>query len=122
LIPLFVYGPLRSDGAQAGLLAGLHRDRASVRGLLYRMPNRQPAISLGGDNAIHGELVYGVPHTSLPILDMCMGVSQGARSRVQASVVCGLRTVSAQVYVHVAPASSGGRLLPKGRWRQPREG
>ncbi|NCG17825.1 MAG: hypothetical protein GWP91_02280, partial [Rhodobacterales bacterium] len=59
--PLFVVGALRSDGAQAGLLAGCRRERATVRGQLYKMPSGQPAILTQGEGWVHGELVYDIP-------------------------------------------------------------
>jgi gamma-glutamylcyclotransferase (GGCT)/AIG2-like uncharacterized protein YtfP len=120
--PLFVVGALRSDGAQAGLLAGCRRERATVRGQLYKMPSGQPAILTQGEGWVHGELVYDIPERIFSMLDLFKGVSDGLYRRVSGTSICGLRSVGAQLYIMDEPALRGGRHLPKGRWRQPRTG
>lgn len=120
--PLFVIGELRSDGAQAGLLAGCRRERATVRGQLYKMPSGQPAIVTQGQGLVHGELVYDIPERVFNMLDLFKGVSDGLYRRVPGTSICGLRSVRAQLYVMDEPLLRGGRHLAKGRWRQPRRG
>ncbi len=121
-VTLFVYGPLRSDGAQAGLLRGCKRDRATVRGELFKLPSGEPAVRVEGERLVHGELVYEVSDRVLRMLDLYKGVVGGLYQRVPGVAICGLRSVRTELYVMQNPVLAGGRLLPKGKWRQPRTG
>ena len=117
---LFVYGTLMTDGGQAGLLRGLKRAPAKVRGQLFRMPAGYPALVLGGREWAHGELVHDVDAARLALLDQYEGVDEGLYARVRAEVVVGVRPITAWTYVMEAPHRRGGRLLSDGRWRRVR--
>ncbi|MFT4627856.1 MAG: gamma-glutamylcyclotransferase (GGCT)/AIG2-like uncharacterized protein YtfP, partial [Myxococcota bacterium] len=68
-LPLFVYGTLTARGAQAGLLRGLRRAEARVRGSLWVMPAGYPALVPDGAGDVHGELVYGPSARAVRLID-----------------------------------------------------
>lgn len=116
-MPLFVYGTLMTDQAQAALLADMRRVRARVRGTLFRMPAGYPALVPGGEAWVHGELVDLADPRRLAVLDHYEGVDEGLYRRVQVPVVVGLRTLEGWTWAMSDPAARGGRILPSGRWR-----
>ena len=115
-LPLFVYGTLLSSGAQGGLLQGLRRADATVRGSLWRLPAGYPALQLGLDGVAYGELVYTPGPRLLQLLDHYEGVADGLYSRVEISVVVGLLQERAWAYVMENPRLRGGRRITSGRW------
>lgn len=115
-LPLFVYGTLLSSESHAGLLAGLGRRPARLRGRLYHLPAGYPALTLGGPDDVHGELVEAPHPDLLALLDHYEGVSEGLYARVHAPVILGLTTVRSWAYVMEDPPARGGRWLPAGRW------
>ena len=116
-VALFVYGTLMEAEAQAGLLAGMRRVPARVQGRLFRMPAGYPALVLGPEAWVHGELVDLTEPRRLPILDTYEGVEEGLYERVQVPVWIGLRTLDAWTWVMTDPEGQGGIALPSGRWR-----
>jgi gamma-glutamylcyclotransferase (GGCT)/AIG2-like uncharacterized protein YtfP len=115
--PLFVYGTLMSAGDQAVLLSGLGRSSATTRGALYHLPAGYPALMLGPDGEVHGELVEAPEARLLALLDHYEGVAQGLYRRETIDVTVGLRRVKAWAYVMDRPESLGGKRLQSGRWR-----
>ena len=120
-LPLFVYGTLMSGQGQAALLSGLTRASATVRGRLYSLPAGYPALALGEQDLVHGELVQEPNVRILGLLDQYEGVSQGLFRRCTTEVTIGLKRVTAWVYVMDCPEQRGGRLLKSGRWRSIRQ-
>jgi gamma-glutamylcyclotransferase (GGCT)/AIG2-like uncharacterized protein YtfP len=120
-LPLFVYGTLRSDGPNAGLLGARRREKATVRGLLYALPQGYPALAKG-DGEVEGELVYDVDETVLTVLDVVEGVDGELYTREVAEARMGLEPVRCWLYRMVAPLDRGGRLIRSGRWRVRRRG
>ncbi|MEQ1572535.1 MAG: gamma-glutamylcyclotransferase family protein [Myxococcota bacterium] len=114
--PLFVYD---AGGPTAGLLGKLPRRQATARGTLYALPAGYPALVLLGDDRVHGELVDGVDHRLLGLLDAYGGVHEGLYSRVTIDVHYGLRSAAAWAYVLDAARARAGRRLPGGRWVSP---
>lgn len=115
-LPLFVYGTLLSTGAQGGLLQGLRRAEACVRGSLWRLPAGYPALQLGPDGLAHGELVYSPGPRLLGLLDHYEGVADGLYRRVEVLVVVGLLQERSWAYVMDNPRLRGGRRIVSGRW------
>jgi gamma-glutamylcyclotransferase (GGCT)/AIG2-like uncharacterized protein YtfP len=115
--PLFVYGTLLVGGAHAGLLRGLRRSEARVGGTLWRMPAGYPALQLGSDGDVCGDLVYAPAPRVLGLLDQYEGVADGLYRRVEVSALVGLLQERAWAYVMDNPRLRGGRLLKSGRWR-----
>lgn len=120
-LPLFVYGTLRSDASEGAMLGDRRRESATVRGQLFVMPAGYPAVSLAGNDVVHGELVFGVDEGILSVLDLYEGTNEGLYRRVEVTCTSGLRAVRAVAYVMDDPKRIGGRYLPKGRWRAPRQ-
>ena len=118
--PLFVYGTLLENGAQAGLLQGCSRRPATLRGRLYRMPAGYPALVPGGSGEVHGELVELPRHALFGILDAYEGVEQGLYRREEHVARVGIRPVPCWAYVMHKPELRGGRVIPSGRWRSVR--
>ena len=114
--PLFVYGTLRSDGPNAGLLGARSRETATVRGELFSLPQGYPAVRLG-QGTVHGELVHDVDATVLQVLDLYEGVDRGLYRRIEASARVSLQSVRCWLYVMDRPEDKGGRPVPSGRWR-----
>ncbi len=114
---LFVYGTLRSDGPEGGLLGALGRTVATARGSLWRMPAGVPALTLDDGGVVHGELVHEPTEAMLRVLDLCKGVEDGLHRRVPLWAIVGLRRHRAWAYTMDDPHLRGGRPLPGGRWR-----
>jgi gamma-glutamylcyclotransferase (GGCT)/AIG2-like uncharacterized protein YtfP len=119
-LPLFVYGTLASGGERAGLLGGLGRRAASVRGTLYDLPAGYPALVLAGTGRVHGELVEPPDAALLGVLDAYEGVAEGLYDRVVVDVRVGLRTERAWAWVLDEARARNGRIVRGGRWRAPR--
>jgi gamma-glutamylcyclotransferase (GGCT)/AIG2-like uncharacterized protein YtfP len=116
-VSLFVYGTLMTGERTAGLLGDCRRQPARVRGQMYRLPAGYPAIRLGGDALVHGELVSGFEARRLGVLDQYEGVNQGLYRRVEVTALCGLERVRAWAWVMDDPYLRGGVLLEAGRWK-----
>lgn len=115
--PLFIYGTLMAGQPQGGLLRGLPRTKAIVRGALFRLPQGYPAIRLEGRQAVQGQLVEGIDTRRMQLLDEIEGVGQSLYERMDCEAIVGLRQVAAQVYAMRDPLRSGGIPIPSGRWR-----
>ncbi len=135
-LPLFVYGTLTRDGPMAHLLGTCRRGPATVRGRLWHLRAGYPALTLDGDDLVHGEWVEGVAPAVLAVLDTYEGVSEGLfrRAVVMATPVVAPARAPRGVAIHqpaVAPAPAfrawawvmddlrhrGARRVPSGRWR-----
>lgn len=116
-LPVFVYGTLMSGGGQEGLLSGLGRRPAVVRGSLWDLPAGYPALCLDGDGEVHGELVDAPGARRLALLDRYEGVEDGLYERVRVTAIVGLRPAAAWAWVMADPRVRGGRRVPSGRWR-----
>ena len=114
---LFVYGTLLADGPQAGLLGDHPRRPARVAGRLYRLPAGYPALEIGDQGEVHGELVTGLHERLLRVLDHFEGVGEGLFDRVLVRVVTADGTRPAWTYAMQAPRNRGGVPIPSGRWR-----
>ena len=115
-VSLFVYGTLLEGERMAGLLGGRPRQIAKVRGAIYLLPAGYPALKLGGEDFVHGELVEGADERLLTLLDQYEGVHEGLYSRVQVNALAGLERVKAFCWVMDDPYLKGGRLIASGRW------
>lgn len=118
---VFVYGTLRSGGSAAGLLGGCARvGSAMVRGTLYDIDGRFPALLLYGDGCVHGE-VWRCPTEMLPSLDEFEGVDTGLFRRI------GVRAGDFACWAYVAGPTLASELTParrigSGQWRDPGTG
>ena len=115
---LFVYGTLRSGGAQNDRLASCEKlHDASVRGTLYDIDGRFPALVLYGSDVIAGE-VWRCPAELLPALDEYEDTANGLFRRIGAEVEdAGGGLVPCWLYV-AGPALSR-RLTPDRRTSGP---
>ena len=120
-LPLFVYGTLRSDGPTAGLLGNRRREKATVRGMLYALPQGYPALA-EGDAEVQGELVYGIDEAVLQVLDVYEDVDGELYRREVVEARMGMEPVRCWAYVMVAPWDRGGRVIRSGRWHVRRRG
>jgi len=115
-VRLFVYGTLLQGERMAGLLGDLPRMAARVRAQMFRLPAGYPAIRLGGEAFVHGELVTGCDVRMLALLDQYEGVHEGLYARVEVTALCGLERVVAWAWVMEDPYLMGGALIESGRW------
>ena len=120
VLPIFVYGTLKSGESRSGMLRGLGRQEARVRGRIYHLPAGYPAIRLGGPDDVIGELVDPPDPRLLTLLDGYEGVSEGLYQRVVVQCILGLTTVPAWAWVMDDPVARGGRHLPGGVWTSQR--
>jgi gamma-glutamylcyclotransferase (GGCT)/AIG2-like uncharacterized protein YtfP len=116
---LFVYGTLLRDGVAADLLACCGRvGEAVVRGVMYDIDGRFPAVVLYGDAPVHGE-VWRCPAELLLRVDEYEGVASGLFRRVAVEAELGDGRVACWVY---AAGPALGRQLTAdarvvdGRW------
>ena len=116
-LPLFVYGTLLSGGGRSGLLTGLDRQPARVRGHLFRMPAGYPALQIGDEGDVHGELLAPPDNRVLRLLDLYEGVDEGLYARVRVRAIIGLQSTRAWAYVMEQPRLKGGVPIPSGRYR-----
>lgn len=98
------------------MLGRVERAAAKTRGKLWRLPQGYPALELGGDDWVYGELVQPVSDSLLALVDKYEGVDEGLYQRLDVDVVVGLRVVSAWTYAMVTPKTRGGILIPSGRY------
>lgn len=113
---VFIYGTELPGEPDAGWLAGLHAEPASVRGSLWVRQSR-PAL-LPSPNAPHVEgLILDVPDPRLAVLDLLHLGNGLARARVTVRV--GARGVDAEAWVLTKPPDrrSGWRMLKAPSWR-----
>lgn len=115
---LFVYGTLRSGEAQHGLVQHLSSTNAKIQGSLYQLPAGYPALKLGGQQWVYGELLASPDERLLRILDLYEGVNERLFERVEAEVLVGLVRHHVWVYVMRNPKSRGGIPIPGGRWKR----
>jgi gamma-glutamylcyclotransferase (GGCT)/AIG2-like uncharacterized protein YtfP len=113
---LFVYGTLLKGERMDGLLANRDRQLARVRGQIFRLAAGYPAMKLGGETFVHGEIVQGVDERMLGLLDQYEGVDQGLYKRVEVTALIGLERVTAWAWVMDDPYLKGGKLIESGRW------
>jgi gamma-glutamylcyclotransferase (GGCT)/AIG2-like uncharacterized protein YtfP len=119
---LFTYGTLRRDGRAAGIMAACeHLGSASIRGVLYDIDGRFPALVLYGGDPVHGE-VWRCPASMLAELDAYEGVGSGLFRRIAAEVETDRGPAACWLYA-AGPALSR-RLVPQarlrgGRWPPP---
>lgn len=115
---IFVYGTLRTGGAAGGLLAGGRAlGEATLRGSLYDVQGRFPALVLGGDTEVQGEL-WEVPAARLAELDAYEGVDQGLYRRARAEAdgtACWVYTAGPALLPQLSPE----HRLAGGRWPPP---
>jgi gamma-glutamylcyclotransferase (GGCT)/AIG2-like uncharacterized protein YtfP len=116
---LFVYGTLLHNGAAADLLHGCERvGAASVRGVMYDIDGRFPAVVLYGDAQVHGE-VWRCPRELLLQLDEYEGTASGLFRRV--AVEADLADARVACWVYAAGPALGRKLtaaarVADGRW------
>lgn len=115
-LPLFVYGTLRSDAPNAGLLGARRREAAVVSGALYAMPAGYPALVLDGEGEVRGELVHDIDEQVLKVLDRYEDVPGGLYRRVEIPARCGDTVTPCLTYVMDRPWDRGGRRIPTGWW------
>lgn len=114
---LFVYGTLKTGGANGALLGRCKRFPAKAEGRLYRMPTGVPALVVQPDAGwVEGEFVEAVPPEVVALCDLYDGVAEGLYERVAAEVVIGLRRHPVQLYAMSDAEARGGVHLPSGRW------
>lgn len=116
-LPLFVYGTLATEGAQAHLLGGRQRRPGVVRGTLYELPAGYPALALRGDTEVQGEWLDPLPDALIGLLDVYEGVPEGLYRRIVVQVETPRIRFDAWAWVMDHPEDRGGRLLRSGRWR-----
>jgi gamma-glutamylcyclotransferase (GGCT)/AIG2-like uncharacterized protein YtfP len=110
---LFTYGTLRRGDAAAGLLADCeHVGPAVVRGILYDLDGRFPALVLYGSAAVEGE-IWRCPPALLPRLDEYEGTGAGLFRRVAVEAETADGAVPCWIYT-AGPALSR-RLVPGSR-------
>jgi len=113
---LFVYGTLLEGERMAGLLGNSPRQPARVRGEIYRLPAGYPAMRVGGDSFVHGELVERTDDRTLTLLDQYEGVHEGLYQRVEVTALAGLERITAWAWVMDDPYLKGGKLIESGKW------
>jgi gamma-glutamylcyclotransferase (GGCT)/AIG2-like uncharacterized protein YtfP len=115
---LFTYGTLRRGHAAAAMLADCeHVGAAVVRGLLYDIDGRFPALVLYGDALIEGE-IWRCPAYLLDRLDEYEGTAQGLFRRVGVEAEAEGEVVPCWTYT-AGPALSR-KLLPERRFQSSR--
>lgn len=116
-LPLFVYGSLKSIGAQSQLLGTGRRRPGTIRGRLYGLPAGYPAVALEEEGIVHGEWLDPVPRNLLALLDTYEGVPEGLFERRVVEVSTSAVRFSAWAWVMEDPRSRGGTPIKSGRWR-----
>ena len=120
LLPLFVYGTLMSDGPRAGLLGRGRRRLGRVQGRLFAMPSGYPALVLGSEGTVEGEVVEGLDESRMRMIDLYEGVPEGLYERVDVDVEIDGKSTAAWAYVMRTPGARGGVPWPGNRWIQSR--
>jgi gamma-glutamylcyclotransferase (GGCT)/AIG2-like uncharacterized protein YtfP len=96
---LFVYGTLRSGAEAVGLLDGCERiAEGTVRGILYDIDGRFPAVVLYGDAPVYGE-VWRCPVSLLAGLDRYEGTTNSLFRRVAVEVETEHAAMPCWIYV-----------------------
>ncbi|MEZ4321183.1 MAG: gamma-glutamylcyclotransferase family protein [Myxococcota bacterium] len=113
---VFVYGTLMRGFPQGAMLKRFPHVAATTAGRIYRLPAGYPALRVGADGTVHGELVRGVDDRVLRLLDQYEGVDEGLYTREPIEVVSGLRQFAAEAWVMSDPEARGGVWIPTGRW------
>lgn len=114
-IAVFTYGTLRANGVASELLDGCERLReATVRGTLFDIDGRFPALMLYGSHTVHGE-IWRCPPDRLLELDAYEAVAEGLFRRV------GVEVDGVGCWTYVAGPGLAARLRPehcitRGRW------
>ena len=119
----FAYGTLRRGGANVHILEGCeHVGRGSVRGTLYDIEGRYPALVLYGEAPVRGD-VWRCPASFLAGLDAFENVGSGLYRRVATDVrlddgstaPCWLYTAGPALSQQLLPE----RRIPDGEWPVP---
>lgn len=112
---LFVYGTLRSGGEGHRLLDGCTPEgEATVRGTLYDVEGRYPALVLEGEGTVWGER-WNCPEASLAAVDRYEGVGQGLFTRVRVEAggeLCWTYVAGPLLRERLRPE----RVIDSGRW------
>lgn len=116
MIPLFVFGPLRTGGGREQLLGDRRRRVGTVSGELWVLPGGAPVLVPGGGDRVVGELVDGVDLRLLGVLDHLEGVDDGVVRREVVDVRVGLRTERAWSWVATPARARAGRRWSGSRW------
>jgi gamma-glutamylcyclotransferase (GGCT)/AIG2-like uncharacterized protein YtfP len=120
---LFAYGTLRIGGVNVGVLEGCeHMGSGTVRGTLYDIEGRYPALLLYGEAPVRGD-VWRCPASFLARLDEFENVSSGLYRRMAAearlddgsSAPCWLYTAGPALSQQLLP----DRRIPGGEWPVP---
>lgn len=112
---LFVYGTLRSGGLGHRLLDGCTCDgEAMVRGTLYDVGGRYPALVLEGEGAVWGER-WTCPEGCLAAVDGYEGVEEGLFRRVRVEAG-GQRCWTYVAGPLLLPRLRPERVIGSGRW------
>ncbi len=115
---LFVYGTLRSSGRAAGRMDGCEFiAETTVRGTLFDIDGRFPALMLYGDTPVRGE-VWRCPADRLLRLDEYEGADRGLFRRV------GVVAADRPCWTYVAGPALAPKLTPdrrveSGEWHAP---
>lgn len=115
-VRLFVYGTLLSDGGAAERLSGCTPlGEARVRGTLFDIEGRFPALMLAGGDRVSGE-VWSCPWERIHELDGYEAVDSGLFRRI------GVEIDGRGCWTYVAGPALAARLSPdrriaSGRWR-----
>lgn len=117
-LPLFVYGTLRENAPNYGLVQHLTRVNAKTRGTLYHLPAGYPALQLQGDRWVYGDLLGTPGEKLLRILDVYEGTHENLYQRVKVEVLVGLMRHQAWTYVMARPDRRKGVIIPSGRWQR----
>jgi gamma-glutamylcyclotransferase (GGCT)/AIG2-like uncharacterized protein YtfP len=119
---LFVYGTLRTGGGAAGLLDSCeHLGTGTVRGILYDIDGRFPALVLyETEGTVQGE-IWRCPAALLPSLDRYEGTADGLFRRVATEVETPRGRTPCWLYT-AGPALSrklsADRRIPSGDWTE----
>jgi gamma-glutamylcyclotransferase (GGCT)/AIG2-like uncharacterized protein YtfP len=116
---LFAYGTLAQGGAAASLLDGCEAvSDGVVRGILYDIDGRYPALVLYGAAPVHGR-IWRCPSDLLLRLDEYEGTGQGLFRRVALDVEHDNGHIPCWLYI-AGPALSrrltAERRIEGGRW------
>lgn len=116
---LFAYGTLRDGGAADGMLAGCELlGHGVVRGMLYDIERRYPALVLYGDSPVHGA-IWRCPADLLLKLDEYESTGRGLFRRVGLEAETGSGAVACWVYAAgpaLASMLTADRRIDGGRW------
>jgi gamma-glutamylcyclotransferase (GGCT)/AIG2-like uncharacterized protein YtfP len=110
---LFVYGTLRRGHAAAVMLDDCeHLGTATVRGILYDIEGRFPALVLYGTDPVEGE-IWRCPPELLERLDAYEGIANGLFRRV--GVEAEMNGAPVACWTYAAGPAIARKLLPERR-------